>query len=274
MREYGGTAAGELEDGAIINIIGNAALEGAPAAQSRFTARARLQNYSQIFSATIEVSGSQLASQQIAVDDELDYQKQERLRELLRDLENCVINGVASGTDPQGTATTRRTMRGIRASIASNVFVPGVDGYPAGDGTGNDLLNETLLNAALRAIWEQSSGHVDTIVCGGHQKRRINRFVSANQRFIDHEKVFSSMVDVYESDFGICRIVMSRWVPQGTILLLDSSRIDVMPLAGRSFQFKPLARTGDAESGQVIGEYTLEFRNENAHGVIEGLGVE
>jgi hypothetical protein len=64
---------------------------------------------------------------------------------------------------------------------------------------------------------------------------------------------------------------MSRWVPTGSVLLLDSSRIDVMPLSGRSFQYKPLGITGDRQSGQVIGEYTLELRNENAHGVISGL---
>ena len=69
----------------------------------------------------------------------------------------------------------------------------------------------------------------------------------------------------------MCRVVLSRWVQPGTVLLLDSSRIEVMPLAGRSFHFKPLASTGDRESGQVIGEYTLERRNENAHGVIRGL---
>ena len=59
--------------------------------------------------------------------------------------------------------------------------------------------------------------------------------------------------------------------PIALSLLLDSSRIQVMPLAGRSFHYKPLATTGDRESGQVIGEYTLEFRNENAHGLIYGL---
>lgn len=56
------------------------------------------------------------------------------------------------------------------------------------------------------------------------------------------------------------------------ILLLDSSRLDVLPLSGRSFHFKKLATTGDRESGQVIGEYTMEVRNESAHGVISGLG--
>ena len=45
-----------------------------------------------------------------------------------------------------------------------------------------------------------------------------------------------------------------------------------MPLAGRSFHYKPLATTGDRDAGQVLGEYTLELRNENAHGVIQGLG--
>jgi hypothetical protein len=28
--------------------------------------------------------------------------------------------------------------------------------------------------------------------------------------------------------------------------------------------------TGDRISGQVVGEYTLEFKNENAHGVCAG----
>jgi hypothetical protein len=60
-------------------------------------------------------------------------------------------------------------------------------------------------------------------------------------------------------------------VPKGTVFLLDSSRIDVMPLAGRHFHYKPLAATGDRDGGQVIGEYTLELRNENAHGVITGF---
>ena len=38
-----------------------------------------------------------------------------------------------------------------------------------------------------------------------------------------------------------------------------------------SFHYKPLASTGDFETGEVLGEYTLELRNENAHGIIRGL---
>ena len=110
VRQYGGSPSSSLVDNDIINILGNAALEGDDASATRFTNRVRKQNYTQIFTATVEVSGSQLATQSIGLDDELDYQKQERLRELLRDLENCVINGYAASSNPQGDSSTRRTM--------------------------------------------------------------------------------------------------------------------------------------------------------------------
>lgn len=273
VRQYGGTASSSLADTDPIQILGNAALEGDDAPSSRFTTRVRKQNYTQIFTATIEVSGSQLATQSLGIDDEMDYQKQERVRELLRDLENCVINGVAATSNPQGDSTTRRTMRGILSSVSTNVFEPGVGPLPDGGGSGQDLLSEEMLNAALREIWLQSSGNIDTIVCGGFQKRQINSFIATSQRYSSGDDKFSSMVNAYESDFGVCRVVLSRWVPADQVLLLDSSRVDVLPLSGRSFHYKPLASTGDAEVGQIIGEYTMECRNENAHGVIMNLGL-
>jgi hypothetical protein len=267
VRGYGGSTAEALADDLVIHILGNAALEGDDAGSARFTARSRKTNYTQIFSATVEVSGSELAVKQLGVADELDYQKHQRTRELLRDLENCVINGRAPAANPEGSATVRRTMRGIVPSIATNVFEPLVNGFPS-----DTTLTEAQLNLALRTIWSASSGHVDLIVVGGAEKRAINSFITSNRRFTPQTDTFRDHVAVYESDFGVCRVVLSRWVPEGSVLLLDSSRIDVMPLAGRSFHYKPLATTGDRESGQLVGEYTLELRNENAHGLIKGLG--
>ena len=272
-RGYGATTAATLADNMILTILGNAAIEGDDAPEARFTNRSRRSNYTQIFTAGIDVSGSMQASRAYGIADEVDYQKQERMRELLRDLENCVINGVAPSSDPQGSSTVRRSMNGILHSIASNRFEPGSGGIPDGDGAGSDQLNEEVLNAALRTIWDSSSGGVDTIVVGGAQKRRINSFASGSRAGLPDDQVYSDMISVYESDFGVCRVLMSRWVPNDSVLLLDSSRISVMPMQGRSFHYKLLAATGDSISGQVIGEYTLEFKNENAHGVITGLEV-
>jgi Family of unknown function (DUF5309) len=270
VRSYGGTTAATLADNMILNILGNAALEGADAPDARFTTRIRRQNYTQIFTAGIEVSGSMQAARAVGVADEVDYQKQERMRELLRDLENCIINGVAPASGQQGSSSTRRSMNGIIHSLLTNTFIPGVGSIPLGDGAGDEL-NEAVLNAALKRIWENSSGTIDTIVVNGSQKRKINGFATGSRAFLPEDTSFRNLISVYESDFGVCKVVMSRWVPADKVLLLDSSRIQVMPLQGRSFQHKPLASTGDAVNGQVIGEYTLEFKNESAHGMIETL---
>ena len=266
VRGYAGTTPEDLVDTQVINILGNAALEGADKPSARFTSRTRCSNYTQIFTATVEVSGTDQAASQLGLSDEMDYQKQERLRELLRDLENTVINGGMPTANPQGSATARRTMRGIIAHLASNVFAAGASGFPAGDG-----LDEEKINYVLRRIWENSSGNVDLIVVGGYQKRKINAFLSAHRGYSAKDTAFRDMVSLYESDFGVCRIVTTRWMPQDAVLLLDSSRLSVMPLTGRSFHFKPLASTGDYECGELIGEYTLELRNEAAHGLIRGL---
>lgn len=273
VRGYGGTTNIAVDEDMVLTILGNAALEGADAPDARFTNRLRKSNFTQIFTAAVEVSGSMQAVRAHGIADELDYQKQERMRELLRDLENCVINGVAPESSPQGSSTVRRSMNGIINALETNLFVPGQGGIPPGTGSGENELTEAVLNAALREIWEQSSGPVDTIVCGGLQKRRINAFLSASRRYGPSDDRFSDLVSIYESDFGVCRVVVSRWVPADSLLLLDSSRIEVMPLEGRSFHFKPLASTGDAATGQVIGEYTVEMRNENAHGMVSGLAT-
>lgn len=272
-RAYGGTTAVALSNGMALTILGNAALEGDDAAAAKQTNRVRKVNWTQIFSATVNVSGSMQAARAHGVADELDYQKQERTRELLRDLENCVINGVAPSANQQGSTTVRRTMNGLLKLIATNVFTPDAGSIPPGGGSGNNELNEAVLNAAIRTIWEQSSGKVDTIVVNGVQKRRINSFISPSQAYGPEDSRFRNLVSMYESDFGVCRVILSRWVPPSKVLLLDSSRIEVLPLRGRSFGFKPLAATGDSHAGQVLGEYTLEFRNENAHGVIKDLAV-
>ncbi|MFI4915439.1 MAG: DUF5309 family protein [Phycisphaerales bacterium JB060] len=273
VRSYGSTDAIAVAEGMVLTILGNAALEGAEAPDARFTNRVRKSNYTQIFTAAVEVSGSMQAVRAHGIADELDYQKQERMRELLRDLENCIINGVAPTSTPQGSGSVRRSMNGLIHGLETNLFEPGEGSIPGGSGAGSDGLTEEVLNAALREVWEQSSGPIDTIVCGGLQKRRINAFLTSSRRYGPSDDRYSDLVSVYESDFGVCRVVVSRWMPADSLLLLDSSRIEVMPLEGRSFHYKPLAATGDAAMGQVIGEYTVEMRNENAHGLISGLAT-
>jgi hypothetical protein len=268
VRGYAGTTAEDLADNQVINILGNAALEGADKPNARFTNRSRCGNYTQIFTATVEVSGSDLAASQLGLADELDNQKQSRLRELVRDLENTAINAGQPASNPEGSGTVRRSMKGIIQHLSTNIFHTGDSGFPSGTD-----LDEAKINYVLRKIWENSSGNVDLIVVGGFQKRKINAFCSASRAYGANDTTFTDMIGMYESDFGVCSIVTTRWMPQEAVLLLDSSRINVLPLAGRSFHFKPLASSGDYECGELIGEYTLELKNEAAHGLIRDLST-
>ncbi|MCJ7729696.1 MAG: DUF5309 domain-containing protein [Sedimentisphaerales bacterium] len=268
VRGYAGTTPENLADNQIINILGNAALEGADKPGVRFTNRIRCGNYTQIFTAAVEVSGTDMAASQLGLADEMDYQKQNRLRELLRDLENTVINGGQPASNPQGNDSVRRSMKGIVSHLSTNVFNTGDTGFPEGQD-----LDEEKINYALRQIWDNSSGNVDLIVVGGFQKRKINAFCADSRSYAAGDTTFTNIVSIYESDFGVCRIVTTRWMPPDGVLLLDSSRVSVLPLAGRSFYFKPLASGGDYECGELIGEYTLELRNQTAHGLIRGLST-
>ncbi|HIJ53450.1 MAG TPA: DUF5309 family protein [Planctomycetes bacterium] len=268
VRGYAGTTPEDLADNQVINILGNAALEGDDKPDARFTNRNRCGNHTQIFTAAVEVSGSDIAASQLGLADELDYQKQERLRELIRDLENTAINGGQPTSNPEGGSSVRRSMKGIIQHLSTNVFNTGDTGFPSGTG-----LDETKVNYVLRKIWDNSNGNVDLIVVGGFQKRQINAFCADSRTYAANDTTFTNMVSVYESDFGICRIVTSRWIPQDAALFLDSSRISVLPLAGRSFHFKPLASSGDYECGELIGEYAMELKNEGAHGLIRDLST-
>ena len=268
VRGYAGTTAEDLADNQVINILGNAALEGADKPTARFTNRSRCGNYTQIFTAAVEVSGTDMAASQLGLADEIDNQKQTRLRELIRDLENTVINAGQPASNPEGSGTVRRSMKGIIQHLSTNLFHTGDSGFPSGT-----ALDEAMINYVLRKIWENSSGNVDLIVVGGFQKRKINAFCSDSRAYGANDTTFTDMIGIYESDFGVCKIVTTRWMPQDAAMLLDSSRINVLPLAGRSFHFKPLASSGDYECGELIGEYTVELKNEAAHGLIRDLST-
>ena len=268
VRGYAGTTPENLADNQVINILGNAALEGADKPSARFTNRSRCGNYTQILTATVEVSGTDMAASQLGLSDEMDYQKQERLRELIRDLENTIINGGQPASNPEGSGSVRRSMNGIVQHLATHVFHTGDSGFP----TGTDL-DEAKINYVLRQIWTSSSANVDLIIVGGFQKRKINAFCADSRAYGANDTTFTDMISIYESDFGVCKIITTRWMPQDAALLLDSSRINVLPLAGRSFHFKPLASGGDYECGELIGEYTVELKNEAAHGLIRDLST-
>lgn len=241
-------------------VIGHVALAAA------YQNRVRKENYTQIFTESVMISGSLDAVGPHAVEREFDYQVIQRLRELLRSLEQSVINGFKAASTGEGSASVRRTMGGLLQFISgANAVVQ--DASAA-------ALDEAALNNALRACWE-NGGRPGAIVCNGFQKRKISTFNQSGRHYEAESTVLKNLVDVYESDFGVQRVILSRYVPADKVLLLDLDKIQVLPLASRSFFVKPLAESGDFRKAQIIGEYTLEILNagDGGHGVITNLAT-
>lgn len=183
------------------------------------------------------------------VNDEFTYQQQQRIREALRDLEKATILGILSG-NTIGSATARRTLKGLRSFLATNAQSVGA------------TLTESWLGNSIKAAWDQGGTDVDVILAGVNYKRIIDSFNASRKLIANEDSKFSQLVSEYESTFGVMRVVLSRWMPANEALILSSQRVKVLPLNGRSFQFKDVASQGDSKKGMVIGEYTLEVRNE------------
>jgi len=255
---YGGsTIVTSLGAGAAVTIIGNAALEGEETDEDRTTTQVRRANYCQILKVGVKVSGTAQAVGWATTRNKLADTKLARARELLRDLEKTIVLG-RTDTATIGSASGRRTMAGIVCSLSTNV-------------TSCGTLTETTLGNLLQGCYDQGSKDVDLIVVPPALKRVISGWNSSRVRVTNDESTYRNAVEVYESDFGVQRVVMNRWLPRDTLLVLDSRRIKVVPLAGRTFAYEELAKSGDYLRGQIVGEYTLELRNENAHGMMHGI---
>jgi hypothetical protein len=256
-RGYGGTAAAAHNAGATITIIGNAALEGEETDEDRTTRQVRKSNYCQIMKVGVKLSGTAQAVGWITTGDKLADAKVMRLRELLRDLEKTILLG-RTDVATIGSDTARRTMAGIVCSLTTNVISGGT-------------LTESALGNLLQSCYNQGSRELDLIVAPPKQKRIISGWNSSRIHVTNEANAYRNVVEIYESDFGAQRVIMNRWLPDDMLLALDSSRIKVVPLAGRSFRYEELAKGGDYARGQIVGEYTLELRNQNAHGLLQGL---
>jgi hypothetical protein len=104
VRGYAGTTPENITDGQVIKILGNAALEGDDKPAARFTNRIRCGNYTQIFTNSVEVSGTNV----IWV-----FQT----RWIIRRVKGCA-SWFATLRTPLSTAVSLRPIRRVRVLFA------------------------------------------------------------------------------------------------------------------------------------------------------------
>ncbi len=252
----------------------NAAVEGADAVAATISETVRLGNYTQIVQKTIQISNTLEAVNKAGRKSEKAYQLSKASQELKRDMETIIT---ANQGQSAGSSTTARKLGAILSWLKTNTSAgtSGTDPTTIGVSTRSDgatrTFTETLLKDVVAEVFV-SGGNPKLMVVNAGLKQKASSFAGiAQQRYNAPEgpTTIIAAADVYLSDFGMIAITPDRFMRTRDALLLDPEYAAVAYL--RPFATNELAKTGDSEKTQLIAEFTLEMRNEAAHGIVADL---
>jgi hypothetical protein len=265
--------------------------EGAGFSAASINDRTRLQNLCEIFRKDIQVSNTQRAVRPAGVSDEYLHQVQIAIKEIGRDIEVTLWQGVA-GSAVGTTGTVLRTFKTVQNFITTNDFTTsstavGATGV-AFSGTswavGEDMFNDCLELVFLKG------GRADTVFCNGAGKRQISRFGGlisgsagvARRNIGMSEKRLVSAVDTYESDFGVVNVILDRFIgqleggpgrdtanPDNNMFFMQLDTWEIATL--RPLKHVPLPPGGDAIRGMVLTELTLVAYAEQWNMILHGI---
>ena len=237
---------------------GNADVEGATATGATSSTKARLSNYTQIMSKTGAVSGTQRKVTIVGEQDEFAFQMKKSMLEWKIGADSDLI----LQTSAAGAASTARTMTGLINALSQGNVVTGSATTIA--------LRESDFNDLLQKIFE--AGAVpDTCYVNGFLKRRISQFVTSNTRFLNmgEDNKLVNRISIYESDFGTIEIVLERYMTK-TVGILQKDALFRKAWLRKPVTF-PLAKRGDLDEFEIVGEWTLEYLNYRAGGLLSAF---
>jgi len=245
-RSWGTPAAGTIANAATVLILGTLPQEGDDPVSGINFQRTQPFNYTQIYQDEVEVTRTEEKAAKYGVRSESSYQIGKRLKENAIKLERNLI----LGTRNQDLTNRRRSHGGLDFYITTGV------------NSSSTLITEALLLDQLQNSFDRG-GMVDLLAVGGTQKRRISAFSEDDIRLSRDENIRGAVVDWYDSDFGRIFMVLNRWVPTRFAFGLEKQYIDLVWFD--PFFVEMLAKTGDRQQWELIGEITMRVRNEKAH---------
>ena len=254
----------------------NAVIEGEDATINPGTFTSLLNNYCQISDETLQVTGTTDAIKKAGRKNELAYQLAKKGKELRTDMEYILVGSL------QAKVARSSSVAGLLGNVYSYYKTNGSMGAgagvaPVGDGSNTGTagtpraLTEAMLLTASQKIWE-NGGKANTIHCNVTQKNLISTTFKGRATAINIDSsssTVSSTVDVYETDWGMYKIVPNRNMLASAVFMFDPTMHSIDYL--RAFQQYPLAKVGDSERRQLLAEYTLRVNNEKSGAIIRDL---
>lgn len=229
--------------------------EGADADYADLTQPSRTNNITQIVAQPIQVSRTERKVNVAAMGDPYAFQKADGLRMLKMKMEYAILNAVKAS----GSSGVARQMNGVDAFITSVVTARN-SGTSFSEQELNDMTADAYTNVRADKIF-------DMVLCTVKIKQAIAGFGGNSTRYIDaKEKRLTKDILVYDSAVGSHRIMHHRDVRNSagsvTVYGLREELHKVAYLDKPAFE--ELAKTGDADKGQWVTEFTLENLEEKA----------
>jgi len=233
----------------------------------------RVGNRTQILKKPFTISNTQEVVKKAGRDSEISYQTALAGRRIKMDLEAFISQNQAS----VGGGT--RKLGGFESWLTSNVS-RGAGGASGGFTAGNTVAptdgtqrtsTEALLKTVIKSAWT-AGGRPNLLLMGGTQKQNFSAFTGIATQYQEPKGKMATVigaVDRYVSDFGTFNAIASRYVRGREIEVIDPALWRVLWL--RKWKKEELAKTGDARKFHIVGEVTLESRNEAGNGIVADL---
>ena len=253
-RAYGGTTrtAQAVIGNEAIEILGIARLEGAESHGLGYTVRSTNYNHTQIMQREVKVSRSQNQISQYGIREEFDYQSNKAIPHLMRLIEK----GVYKGTRSAGSSAAPRSFGGLGTFVTNNAI-----------NSGSAAVTQAKFENALKAAYLDGGKPSKAFVSPTNMQVIKNFYDSANFLRVDtKEKTVGMTIEKIITPYGTVDLIMDRWAPDSTIYILDPEHVGFITYY--PFTSEPLAKTGDYQRGEVVGEFTLCVRMDKAHAVI------
>jgi hypothetical protein len=216
-------------------------------------------NTTQILSDAFYISGTAEAVDTYGRESETALQKAKVGKQLKRDLEYMCVGKVQAAVT--GDNATARRFASAFSQIAAGTTVD----------AGTAALDEDDILTLNQELYEEG-GEATTMMIKPADALIVAGFAAiSNQRIRDQgdsRKVVNA-VDVYVSPFGEQRVKLNRHLLTSRALFYSPENWKRLVL--RNWTSIVLAKAGDADKYQVLGEFSLKHKNQLASGMITNL---
>ena len=267
QRGAGESTAADIAEGEQLSIESTAREENSLAESDGIYQPVDVENLFQTMDTAVEMSRRSLSTMQFGNTNDLTFQVQERIRQLAIQLNKMLMRGVKMEI---GTGKDKRSFTGGLGYFLDQ------DGAISVSNSGA-ALTLTKIND-LQADIRSRGGFADTIVIGINDARKLQELVNEKYKsarlgdFLSDQGGLVRLPSDIPQIGGAAQIVIDTHMKDGELLLVNSQRLRIVPMAqgnaADSGAWRTMDATQPAQDGQkvrIIGDFAMEIRDSKTH---------